>query len=900
VTRLRQRLATLSAGEIAWRTGARLRTETDRVAVALRAPRWRRASIGDVLAPAVVDDDIEVAIASQDWGRVQRRLEERLLARPSRFVLDSSQRVRLRHEVLERFADAPADAAARADAMLGGTYDLLGYEAISWPLVDGAPDWHRDAVHGGVAPRRFWAAVPYLDPRHGDHKVIWEINRHQHWFAFGRAAWLTGDPRYANAVVHQLRSWLASNPPLVGINWASMLELGFRSIAWTWSLHMLLGLADEERRPLGRTGWLIEMLVALDRQLTHIARNLSRFFSPNTHLTGEALALYVVGTALPELARSATFAETGRQVLLAELDRQVLADGGHAERSTHYHRYTLDFYLLALETALLSGDQRAESRLRAGCHRLATFMRALADDNGHVPVIGDDDGGRLWPVVRSEPYDVRATLSHAAKLLDRPELAPWPLPEEVWWVTGVDLAVADDVGAGFSRPMGRLKAAPTYDGVRVFAHTGIVVARDDGGGHLVMDVGAHGYLNGGHAHADALAVTLSADGRQILVDPGTGTYTMDRALRDRQRSSASHNTVTVDGRSSSVPAGPFHWSVRADAQLHGARGNAALAWVEAWHDGYAPRRHRRTVLSAAGAGWLFVDELLGDRGHSSAPADAGSHVVDSHWHFDTGWSVTDGMTNRLRASDQDGRVVWLAHDAGVATRLDTDRWPVYGRRLAAPTVRIRHEGPVPLSSVAWIGIGATPPTIERLVIDCDPGGAAIAVRLRRARSTWTTVLRPGEPASRDLRSCASADYHTNARMLHYGLADGGWTVLAVVDASHALALHDGLVSAASEVLIEDLHVAIDGERLFLHSARPPAGLRLEGQRLTSVRTLVLNGRSFRRQGARAELLIVSGADWAEAQLDGLGSSEYRPGHEAPRPPEAGRFASRPAPSAMEI
>jgi hypothetical protein len=449
------------------------------------------------------------------------------------------------------------------------------------------------------------------------------------------------------------------------------------------------------------------------------------------------------------------------------------------------------------------------------------------------------------------------------------ERAPWSLPEEVWWTTASDLA-------GAERHAPPSKGRRRSDGLRVFADTGLVVARDDGGGHMVMDVGAHGYLNGGHAHADALAVTLSADGRPILVDPGTGSYTMDRALRDRQRSSAAHNTVTVDGRSSSVPAGPFHWAVRADARLHGARGNSALAWLEGWHDGYAPCRHRRTVLSAAGAGWLFVDELLVDGERSAARPgaaqyDTGNHVVDSHWHFDAGWSVSAGTANRLRASDDEGRVVWLAHDGGVATLAQTDRWPVYGRRLTAPSVRIRHESPLPSSSVAWVGIGVTAPTIERLVIDCDAGAPAIAARLRRARSTWTTVIRPGEPPSRDLRSCASADYHTNARVLHYGSADGGWTVLAVVDASHALALHDGLVSAASEALIQDLHVAIDGERLFLHSARPPAGLRLEGQRLVSVRTLVLNGRSFHRAAARTELLVISAADWAEAQLDGLGA-----------------------------
>jgi hypothetical protein len=107
-----------------------------------------------------------------------------------------------------------------------------------------------------------------------------------------------------------------------------------------------------------------------------------------------------------------------------------------------------------------------------------------------------------------------------------------------------------------------------------------------------------------------------------------------------------------------------------------------------------------------------------------------------------------------------------------------------------------------------------------------------------------------------------------------------------------------------------LHVALDAERLFLHSARPPSALRLEGQRLTSVQTLVLNGRSFRRAGPRTELLVVSGADWAEAQIHGArpfdspaqwlpDADEYGP-NEMSGSPEAGRFASRRTSSSMEI
>ena len=58
------------------------------------------------------------------------------------------------------------------------------------------------------------------------------------------------DQKYAQAIVTQLEDWLAQNPPLVGINWASMLEIGFRTISWTWALHFLLG-----QRSTASPGW---------------------------------------------------------------------------------------------------------------------------------------------------------------------------------------------------------------------------------------------------------------------------------------------------------------------------------------------------------------------------------------------------------------------------------------------------------------------------------------------------------------------------------------------------------------------------------------------------------------------------------------------------------------------
>src|SRR4029078_7651030 len=89
--------------------------------------------------------------------------------------------------ILSRFPDAATDAAMRGDRLLRGHHDLLGYRGLTFS------DWHSDPVHRRRAPLVCWADVPYLDPSIGDHKIIWELNRHQYWLQLARAAWVTRD-----------------------------------------------------------------------------------------------------------------------------------------------------------------------------------------------------------------------------------------------------------------------------------------------------------------------------------------------------------------------------------------------------------------------------------------------------------------------------------------------------------------------------------------------------------------------------------------------------------------------------------------------------------------------------------------------------------------------------------
>jgi heparinase II/III-like protein len=685
------RVSRMDRREVTFRAVSAGRELAQRISVRLRRPEW-------------------------DWTRADAVLSRPFAVegRPRLFPLHPADARPLSAVIRERFPASAESARRSADRILDGRLHILGYPDV---YVGAEIDWHRDPVHGREAPRVFWSAVPFLDPAIGDHKIIWEINRHQHWLALGRAAWLTGDRTYAGAIVPQLESWLDQNPPLTGINWASMLELAFRSLSWIWTISFLA--ADpEDKRP-----WLPRMLVALDAQLEHIRHNLSHYFSPNTHLLGEALALYVAGRALPELRRAPIWADAGRRILLDQIDRQIHADGGHAELSAHYHRYAFDFYLLALSVARLTNDEEAVARFEEVAARLARYARALADDRGHLPLIGDDDGGQLFPICRRDPADATASLAWAAALLGDPSLAidPCAPPEEAFWLLAGDP----------SCPAWRPSRPPEALRVDVLPDSGYAVARTARGDHLVFDAGRHGFLNGGHAHDDALSCVVTLGRRPLLVDPGTSTYTMDPGLRDRMRASTSHNTVAIDGRSHSEPSGPFHWRTRVDATLLHATVLQHGIWIAGEHDAFAPLVHRRDLLVTDDGLLVFVDRFDGD---------TSLHEFELRWTLDRAWDYYAARSGArlIHSTGAEARVVTTVDLGGVRGGADAG-WcaPVYGQLLQTWTLVGKLRAVPPVEVVTAFSDGSVPPALH---VEHESGAVKIAID----RGGRDDVLRLGQ------------------------------------------------------------------------------------------------------------------------------------------------------------
>ena len=293
--------------------------------------------------------------------------------------------------------------------------------------------------------------------------------------------------------------------------------------------------------------------------------------------------------------------------------------------------------------------------------------------DGTTPFVGDDDGGRLVMLDNRPPNDFRAVLSTAAALFNRPDykFVAGSAAEETLWLLGVEgLRRFDQIDA----------EEPQQESIK-FPTGGYYVMRDGWSrksNYLLFDCGPHGMANCGHAHADALAFNMAANGRTLLVDPGTFTYTGAKDARNWFRSSVAHNTLTIDRQSSSIPGDTFTWKTITRCEGLGWIEHKRFAFVSGLHRGFErlsrPGIHTRSILFLKHDYWVIRDRV----------ELTGKHQIDLWFHFESG-------TSPLVSEDASGQ--WVRENgATIASFAPGGRWAkeegwvshCYAERVPAP------------------------------------------------------------------------------------------------------------------------------------------------------------------------------------------------------------------------
>lgn len=591
-----------------------------------------------------------------------------------RFFFQKKELPEILASLWQSFPESAEQIVERAEQLCRHRFDLLGFQGVNY---GSEIDWHLDAVHGKRAPFRPWFRVPYLDfDEVGDSKVIWELNRHQHLVTLAKAYRLTEEDSYGRELFQQWYHWREKNPYPMGINWASSLEVAFRSLSWLWVWHLLDGCSGVPEQ------FAVDLSHALALNARHIQNFLSTYFSPNTHLLGEGVGLFFIGLLCSGLSSAPRWRDCGWQIILKEAQRQVRSDGLHFEQSMYYHTYALDFFLHSRILAELNRIPIPQTFDRTIEKMLETTAESAAA--GPAPQFGDDDGGRVFDPSRDEHKCMLDPLAVGSVLYGRPDFKTETLQEteELLWLLGTE---------GVRRYK---ELPPQKRETSSFAMEagGIYVMRSSGptSHQLVVDAGPQGAGRGGHGHADALSVQLTANGKPLLIDPGTFTYADPSGERDWFRGTSAHNTIQVDDASQADAAGPFEWKGKADGAVESWITGKTFDLFVGTHTGYSqlpsPVQHRRFIFHLKSRFWVIRDVLEG----------TGLHKLSASWHFAPGslHAIPEGV---MFVGD-DAAPLALLFAANSSCRKEISQgWysPVYGKKEVSPTFRVTTYASLP-------------------------------------------------------------------------------------------------------------------------------------------------------------------------------------------------------------
>lgn len=569
---------------------------------------------------------------------------------------------RLRHaslpELCYRARQGMRTARIRRAARRGGTFrvpETRPDAVLSLALPAFEPAVHPAMAEAVLAGARFAFAGEGLSPEAEgeDIRAVWEPARLQHLtVVFARLCSVKdGDEaqrlsRFARA---ELLSWLDDNPFPAGPHYRSVMECGLRIPVFFYALRLLENLDGEE---------FARILAAVWTHALWTEANLSLYSSLGNHTVCEAVGLVFAGAIFRGSPRGRRWLARGIRLLDQELTRQVLEDGGALEQSLSYHRFVLDLYWLTADF-LRKNDLYETAGWRPRLRLGEEFLAAFAGDQGGYPLIGDsDDGHALAP-----------GLFPARELPDSPR-----------------------------------------QGCLTFPVAGYTVMNAGGGARITFDHGPLGMppLNN-HGHADALSLTLSVAGQDLLVDPGTYRYNGVPLWRSYFKGTAAHNTVAVDALDQAVQQTGFIWSSPYRCRVLQREETRLGYLVEAEHDGYwrlkEPVLHRRSVLLASPDTVVVSDSFSG----------AGEHDFALHFHLHPQavairekrcWSITRGRSRiwirllgeaelELLRGGEDAPPGWYA--------------PSYGVKVPASVLRCRKRGECRSTSFRTvIGWGSEP------------------------------------------------------------------------------------------------------------------------------------------------------------------------------------------------
>jgi hypothetical protein len=390
-----------------------------------------------------------------------------------------------------------------------------------------ATDWH-----AGFNTSESWPLEPSYDLEYkqcdniGDARINWELNRHRQFtrlaYVYSKADSDEAAMRLFQRLDYLVGNWDDANPFLHGISWTSPMEIALRAISWMATARLLL-----QGRPSNEVNRLVrQLLTGVANMTLYVHAHKSGFSSANNHLIVEASAVLLAAL----MFHREDLVEASISTLNRELNLQVTADGVDKESSLHYHGFVLEAYLLSW-SALKAVGRDVPAVWRDRLAGMVEFVKASRVAGDTYCVFGDDDEARIvdYGFGNSNYYNYLLALYN----LLTENSAPAVMAE---------------------------KSVTFPEGGYSFLRKGEFFVGVD---HAPLGFGTIA----AHGHCDALSFQLFVAGEPVFIDSATYHYHIDMEERNRLRTTAAHNTVTINGEEQSQMLGAFLWGKKAACEL---------------------------------------------------------------------------------------------------------------------------------------------------------------------------------------------------------------------------------------------------------------------------------------------------------------------------------------------
>jgi hypothetical protein len=438
-----------------------------------------------------------------------------------------------------------------------------------------------------------------------DIEWAWGLNRHYHINTLLNAYYSTGNPDYTRALDKDIKDWILSSLPYPGVRsstemWRG-LEVSFRVKAWSSVFYGLM--KSRELSPATRL-----LILSSIPEHAHYARN---FHAQGNWLTMELSGLATAATSWPEFSGSAAWLTYSGDAMTKSLADQVYPDGVQTELTSSYHQVALNNFSLFMDICTNAGFPVPQ-----------VFREQIIKMWNYIAFTIKPDGNGLLNNDADQIFN-RRNVIRASEKFDRKD-----------W-----LYLATNGQQGI-RPEGQ----PSV----IFPWAGQLIMRggyEEPSHYSFFDIGPWGT---GHQHNDKLNITVSAFGRDLLVDAGRFAYRGDLAVKFRSYAcgSAGHNVVMPEGKGQKP--GPEKAAQQLDPASYRITDtyDFASGSFDRFTDIKGSFDHNRSVLYVRGKFWVVLDRFNTDRPRN----------IDVLWHFHPDCTVSIARENNLKTDNDKGNL----------------------------------------------------------------------------------------------------------------------------------------------------------------------------------------------------------------------------------------------------